>query len=185
MSKGITALLEFGAYADALIKKRKHWPKGVTGDDIEQYFTDKDVNHVDILEAITEEGPEGKAFTIFFKEPEYFMKIMATWMTLEELNVADTRREYKGRDSQSLVRLFKYHQPFGLHYRYRHQVDDQNNRKHANISIERTWATKFWPDRNFAWHLDVTEVNTSLENGHFQKRQAIDSNFAVMQETRS
>ena len=49
---------------------------------------------MDMLEAITEEGPEGKAFNIFcFKEPEYFMKIMATWMTLEELDGADTRRE--------------------------------------------------------------------------------------------
>ena len=36
-----------------------------------------------MLEAITEDGAEGKAFNIFFlKEPEYVMKIMATWMTL-------------------------------------------------------------------------------------------------------
>ena len=72
VSKGITALLEFGVYAAALIKKRKYWPKGVPGDAIDEYFVDKDVTHVDMLEAITEEGPEGKAFKIFcFKEPEY------------------------------------------------------------------------------------------------------------------
>ena len=35
VSKGITALLEFGAYAALLIKKRKYWPKGVTGDTID------------------------------------------------------------------------------------------------------------------------------------------------------
>ena len=93
VSKGITALLEFGVYAAALIKKRKYWPKGVRGDAIDEYFAEKDVTHVDMLEAITEEGPEGKAFKIFFKEPEYVMKIMATWMTLEELDRADTRRE--------------------------------------------------------------------------------------------
>ena len=46
-----------------------------------------------MLEAITEEGPDGKAFKIFcFKEPEYAMKIMTTWITLEELDGADTRR---------------------------------------------------------------------------------------------
>ena len=34
---------------------------------------------MDMLEAITVEGPEGKAFKTFcFKEPEYVMKIMAT-----------------------------------------------------------------------------------------------------------
>ena len=84
VSKGITALLEFGVYAAALTKKQKYWPKGVPGDAIDEYFADKDFTHVDMLEAITEEGPEGKAFKIFcFKESDYVMKIMATWMTLE------------------------------------------------------------------------------------------------------
>ena len=125
---------------------------------------------MDMLEAITEEGPEGKAFNIFcFEEPEYVMKIMATWMTLEELDGADNRLEYKGRDGEFLASIFKYRQPFGLHFRYRHQVYNHNNRRHAPISIERTWETKFWPDRNFAWYLDVIEVNTALACGHFCK----------------
>ena len=71
------------------------------------------------------------------------MKIMATWMTMEELDEADIRREYKGREVQSLARIFKYCRPFGFHFHYRHQVDDHNNRIHAPISIERTLATKF------------------------------------------
>ena len=42
-------------------------------------FSDKDVTNVDMLETVTEEGPEGKAFKIFcFKDPEYAMKIMDT-----------------------------------------------------------------------------------------------------------
>ena len=87
-----------------------------------------------MLESITEEGPEGKAFNIFcFKEPEYVMNIMATWMTLEELDGVDTKREYKGRDGESLARIFKYRQPFGLQLRYRHQVNDHNNRRYAPI----------------------------------------------------
>ena len=36
VSKGITALLEFGVYSTALIKKRKYCPKGVPVDAIEQ-----------------------------------------------------------------------------------------------------------------------------------------------------
>ena len=36
VSKGIIALLVFGAYADALAKKRKYCPKGVPGDSIDQ-----------------------------------------------------------------------------------------------------------------------------------------------------
>ena len=96
------------------------------------------------------------------------MKIMATWMTLEELYGVDNRREYKGRDGQSLARQFNYQQPFGLYFCYRQQVDDHNNRRHAPISIERIWATKFWTDRNFAWYLAVTDVNTALADGKVQ-----------------
>ena len=90
-------------------------------------------------------------------------------MTLEDLDGSDTRREYKGWDGESLARLFNYLHPFGLHLQYLHQVDNHNNRRHAPISIERTWATTFWPDRNFAWYLAVTEVNTALADGHFRK----------------
>ena len=36
VSKGITALMEFDVYAAALIKECKYWPKGVTGDAIDQ-----------------------------------------------------------------------------------------------------------------------------------------------------
>ena len=104
-----------------------------------------------------------------FKEPEYSMKIMATWMILKDLDGADTRRDYKGRDGQSLYRKFKYRQPFGLHFRYRHQVYEHNNRRHSHISLKRTWSTKFWPDRNFKWYLAVTEVNMALVDGHFCK----------------
>ena len=43
------------------------------------------------------------------------MNIMATCMTFEELDGADTRQEYKGRDDQSLVRKIKYWKPFGFH----------------------------------------------------------------------
>ena len=94
VSKGIAALLEFGVYSAAITKKLKYWHKVVPGDAIDQYFSDKDVTHVDMLVAITEEGPEGKAFNVFcLNEPEYFMKIMATWMTLEELDGSNTRRE--------------------------------------------------------------------------------------------
>ena len=135
-SKGIIALLEFDVYSSALSKKHKYWPKGVPGDAIYQYFADKYVTYVDILEAITEEGRESKAFSIFcFKELEYVSKIMDTWMILEELDGVYTRQEYNGRDDQSLVRKIKYWQPFGLHFRYCHHVYDHNNGRNAPISI--------------------------------------------------
>ena len=52
----------------ALVKKRKYWPKGITVYAIDQYFADKDVTYVDILGAITEDGPEVKSFNIFYSK---------------------------------------------------------------------------------------------------------------------
>ena len=57
VSKGITALLGFGFYAAVIIKKCKYWLKGVPVDDIDQYFTEKYFTYMDMLEAITEDGP--------------------------------------------------------------------------------------------------------------------------------
>ena len=46
---------------------------------------------------MTEEGQEAKLFRIFyFKEPEFIMKTMDSCMTLEESEITDTIREYKG-----------------------------------------------------------------------------------------
>ena len=44
------------------------------------------------------------------------MKIMSTWMTLEELDGIDTRREYKVWYGHSLIMKLNYRQPFGLHF---------------------------------------------------------------------
>ena len=50
----------------------------------------------------------------------------------------------------------------GNHFLFRHSVDDHNNKRHSPISIEEIWATKWWPNRVFAFLLAVTEVNVSL-----------------------
>ena len=50
----------------------------------------------------------------------------------------------------------------GNHFLFRHSVDDHNNKRHSPISIEEIWATKWWPNRVFAFLLEVTEVNVSL-----------------------
>ena len=65
--KGITDLLKFDIYTDEIIKKRRYWPKGVPGYAIYQYFADKDVTYVDMLETITEDGTKGKAFKILIQ----------------------------------------------------------------------------------------------------------------------
>ena len=43
------------------------------------------------------------------------MNIMESWMTLDDLEGAKTKRNYKGKDGESLEKYFKYRQKFGLH----------------------------------------------------------------------
>ena len=56
----------------------------------------------------------------------------------------------------------KFPEVIGNHFLFRHSVDDHNNKRHSPISIEEIWATKWWPNRVFAFLLAVTEVNVSL-----------------------
>ena len=127
----IYSLEERGVYSVALIKKRKYWPKGVPDDDIYRNFHNRDIGDVDMLDSMIEEGPEGKLFMIIvLKETEYIMKTMYSWTTLEELEGADTRRDYKGWESRSLVKLFKYWHLFVLPLWHRHHIDNHKNSRH-------------------------------------------------------
>ena len=55
-----------------------------------------------MVEAATEDG---KPFRILcFKYPYYVMKIMALWITLDELEGDNTRHNYKSRDGGYLVK---------------------------------------------------------------------------------
>ena len=53
VDKSITELETNGVYMVALIKKRRCWPKGVTGGIIDTHFQDKVVGNVEMTEART------------------------------------------------------------------------------------------------------------------------------------
>ena len=143
VAKGITDIKAKDIYATALIKKRHYWPKGVPSYLIDTNFENKDVGAVGLIEAKTEDNKLGN---LFFKEPDYVIKLMASWMTLDDLVGARTRRDFIDRFGTKETKQFAYWQPFGVHFRYIHQVHDHNNRRHAPIYLERIWGTRFWPD---------------------------------------
>ena len=98
---------------------------------INDHFEDKDGNDVLMLEAITQGN---KLFRIFYmKEPYYVMKIMESWMTLDELEGANTRIYFIDSSGTKYMKHFTYWKQFGLYFRYRHQVDEHNNRRHGLI----------------------------------------------------
>ena len=74
--QGIIELRNVGVYAGALIKKRRYWPKHVPGNVIDRYFQDKEIGSFDALCGYMNCTP----YQIFYlKEPEFFIKIIATY----------------------------------------------------------------------------------------------------------
>ena len=69
------------------------------------------------------------------KEPDYVMNIMAIWMTIDESEGARTSRYFIDSSGMKETKLFTYRQPFGLHFRYMHQVGSKNNWRHAPIYL--------------------------------------------------
>jgi hypothetical protein len=66
------------------MKKRRYWPKWISGDEIISHFADKDVGAVDALPGMLDNVP----FHVFaMKEPDYdyVMQSMSTYGTNERI----------------------------------------------------------------------------------------------------
>jgi hypothetical protein len=162
--KGIIEMRKKGVFGAALIKKRRYWPKFIPGDELDRHFDDKDVGFADAIKGVFDQVP----FYIFaMKEPDYVMKIMATGGSLIEMPDGGTSRTFKQSNGTNTTIQFNYREPFYNHFRYRHQIDDHNNRRHSPLSFEECWATHQWPVRVFAFLLAVSEVNAKLAFTYF------------------
>ena len=95
-------------------------------------------------------------------------------MIPNKLEGAKTKNYFKYRNKQIVSIKFNYIQLFILHFNYWHQFDNQNNRQHDPISIDRIWAKKFWVDQNLYFYLAVSAVNANLAARHFQINGELD-----------
>ena len=69
------------------------------------------------------------------KEPDYVMKLMTTYGTLEPTDKRAQRNFKRGGIMET--KEFMYTEVVANIFLYRDQVDDNNNRRHAPISIEK------------------------------------------------
>ena len=51
-------------------------------------------------------------------------------------------------------------------------MDDVNKRRHAPISLESAWKTKWWANRQFTFLLSVAEVNAGMARARARKESA-------------
>lgn len=156
--QALVALRTFGVFAGALIKKRRYWPRFIAGDSIDAHMSTKNVGET----AAVEGSLDGVHYNVWcMKEPDYTMKIMGTASGLFSTDDNVHRRTWN-EGGEAHTANFTYAEPFYLHFKYRHAVDDHNNLRHATPSIEETWVTTRWALRVFQFVLAVTEVNIFL-----------------------
>ena len=81
--KGIIEIEAKGMYMGSLIMKRRYQPKVFPLERIDTNFWDKEVGNVGMIEEINQYN---KSFIIFcMKEPYYVIRIIVSWMSLDEL----------------------------------------------------------------------------------------------------
>ena len=164
--RAIIELKKVGVFSAALIKKRRYWPANIDGDAVKEHFEDKPIGSSDV-HAGTLDDVHFEVHAM--REPDYTMMMMATYGTLEE------KGEMKKRvDANGNVISFRYPEIIHNHFQFRHAVDDHNNRRQSPISIEKTWATAWWPNRVFAFLIAVVEVNTYLAALHLYGYDAME-----------
>ena len=83
------------------------------------------------------------------------MKKLVSCMKLDELEGANTRRYFIDSSGTKEMKNFTSRHTFGIHFRYRKQVDDYNNWRPVSISLEKTPETNFWHDNNFFWYIEM------------------------------
>jgi hypothetical protein len=164
--KGIVELKKHGVYASALIKKRRYWPKHIRGDEIKEHFIENEVGDADAW--------RGKLDNVNFhvycmKEPDYVMSLMSTYGTNSRVGCKETKRDWV-QGGVKKTKQFAYPEVVDNHFKFRHAVDDHNNRRHSPICLESVWSTKWWPNRVFAFLFAVTEVNVNLADHYFYNR---------------
>ena len=159
----LESLLEIkkkGVYGSAQIKKRHYWPKDVPGEFIKMSFADKDVGYVNALPGIMSGIP---FHIVAMKEPEYVTMKMTTFGSMQVVQDHKTSHTWTTSNGQgqktSHFKILQYIENFSLYYRNRHQIDNHNHHRHSPISIEKTWGTKTWEHRVFAYLLSTSEVN--------------------------
>ena len=90
-TKGLVELQNKGVLGATLIKKRRYQPANIKGDAIDTHFSSKEVGNFDAVNQVE----DGVAYRLFFmKDPDYLMKLMTTYGTLEPTNKR-TRRKFK------------------------------------------------------------------------------------------
>lgn len=100
---------------------------------MDSHMNSKELEETDAIVGVLDEVPyQLRVFVM--KDAEFNMKLMSTYGNLTVHADAKIQRRKEGNETKN----FLYTEPFHNHYSYRHAVDDHNNNRHSDISLEET-----------------------------------------------
>ena len=165
VTAGILQLHDHSVYGQSLVKKCKYWPKGVPGEQIDEYMKDKPLGFVKTLR----QEMDGVPFNVHWTKDDCFVtKLMSTHGLIGKVADHKTWRQKASREWTT----FNYSEPLSRHNHSKHWVDDINNRCHDPIGLEQVWHTKWWPTRQFTFICPVAEANAVMCQARATKENA-------------
>ena len=179
--KGVASCKKFGVNLQAMIKKRRYWPKYILGDMINAHFVNKEVGYFDMMK-LTLDGEDLCVHAM--KEDGYVLSFMSSFGTGEQMG-GQQQRIVKEEDGTEKRATFQYPEVVHNHYAYRDAVDNHNGRRMFPIAIEEQLKTHRWPNRVFQFLLAVTEVNANYGMHYFygsELEEQVDFRFTLAQE---
>eukprot|EP00957_Ditylum_brightwellii_P022208 1676001-Ditylum_brightwellii.AAC.1 len=129
--RGIVELAKRGVYVSAVTKKRQYWPKYIWGDDVKEYFKEKNIGDIDALPGMFDDIIFHSSF---IKEEDCVMMLMSSYVTMGKKSETTCSIE----DGKKKV-TFKYSEVTDNHFKGRHAVDDNNEQRLQDIPLEETW----------------------------------------------
>ena len=179
--KGVASCKKVGVNIQAMIKKRRYWPKYILGDMINAHFANKEVGDFDIMELKL----DGEDLCIHaMKEDGYVLSFMSSFGTGQRMG-GHQQRTVVGEDGAQKKVKFQYPEIVHNHYSYRDAVDNHNGRRMFPVAIEEQLKTHRWPNWVFQFLIAVTEVNVNYGMHYFfgsNLEEQIDFRFALAQE---
>lgn len=156
----LVALKRISVFAGALIKKHHYWMSLVPGHTINNQCDEQEVGSV----AAVQGDLDVVRYNIWaMKDAGYMTESMGTASRLFYTNDHLHSRMLDGGQTVQ----FKYTEPYNLHFKYLHLIDDHNNKRHAVSLIEGSLDTQRWAMLVFQFMLAVSEVNLYLANKAF------------------
>ncbi|KAL7465733.1 LOW QUALITY PROTEIN: hypothetical protein ACHAXS_006135, partial [Conticribra weissflogii] len=129
---------------------------------INEYFQDNPYGNCVTLEQVV----DGVKFFIHSQKEENFVtKIMSCHGILTRVEDHDTSHDVANADGSRSQIQFKYPEPISCHNQERHWVDNTNNRRLNPIALSDVWGTKWWPNQQFTFLLEVAKANAANARG--------------------